>query len=95
MNKAVEFHKRVFGRAPRGMWPSEGSVSEEIIPIISDAGIKWIATDEEILAKSVNALFERDKDEVVKDAGTLYRPYNAKAGDKGVSIFLETILCLT
>jgi len=89
VNKAVEFHKRVFGRAPRGMWPSEGSVSEEIIPIIHDAGVKWIATDEEILAKSINALFERDKDEIAKDAGTLYRPYNARVGDKGVSMFFR------
>ncbi|MDO8446287.1 MAG: glycoside hydrolase family 57 protein [Deltaproteobacteria bacterium] len=89
VNKAVEFHKRVFGRAPRGMWPSEGSVSEEIIPIIADAGIKWIATDEEILAKSVHALFERDKDEVVTDAKTLYRSYNAHSGGKGVSMFFR------
>ncbi len=89
VNKAVEFHKRVFGRAPRGMWPSEGSVSEEIIPIIADAGIKWIATDEEILAKSVHALFERDKDEVVKDAKTLYRSYNTSSGGKGVSMFFR------
>jgi len=89
VNKAVEFHKRVFGRAPRGMWPSEGSVSEEIIPIMADAGIKWIATDEEILAKSVHALFERDKDEVVTDTKTLYRSYNAYAGGKGVSMFFR------
>lgn len=49
IEKAVEYYKRNFGRPPRGMWPSEGSVSEEIIPLISDAGIKWIASDEAIL----------------------------------------------
>jgi alpha-amylase/alpha-mannosidase (GH57 family) len=89
VNMAVDFHRRVFGRTPRGMWPSEGSVSEGIIPIVADAGINWIATDEEILAKSIHALFERDKDEVVKDAKSLYRPYIAQAAGKRVSMFFR------
>jgi alpha-amylase/alpha-mannosidase (GH57 family) len=29
---AVKFHTEHFGRPPRGMWPSEGSVSEQMIP---------------------------------------------------------------
>jgi len=43
------FHTRTFGKPPRGMWPSEGSVAQAIIPAIAAAGIEWIATDEEIL----------------------------------------------
>lgn len=89
VNKAVSFHTKVFGKAPRGMWPSEGSVSEEIVPIISDAGIKWIATDEEILAKSINTIFDRDSEEVVKDAKTLYKAYRAQVEGKGVNIFFR------
>jgi alpha-amylase/alpha-mannosidase (GH57 family) len=53
VNEAVKYMKDHFGSAPCGMWPSEGSVSEEILPIICNAGIKWIATDEEILFKSL------------------------------------------
>lgn len=89
VNMAVEFHKRVFGKAPRGMWPSEGSVSEDIIPMVSDAGIEWIATDEEILAKSINALFDRDGNELIKDAKTLYRPYNVTVKGKKTSMFFR------
>jgi len=52
IDKAVSFYEQVFGRKPAGMWPPEGSVSQEIIPILADAGIKWIASDEGILMES-------------------------------------------
>lgn len=51
---AVEYYISRFGRKPIGMWPSEGSVSERIIPIIAGAGIKWIGTDERILGRSLH-----------------------------------------
>ncbi len=50
---AVDLHARLFRARPRGMWPSEGSVSEEIIPILRRHGIEWIAADEDILARSL------------------------------------------
>ena len=50
IQKAVDFHTQVFGQKPRGMWPSEGSVCQGIVPEIAEAGIEWIATDEEILS---------------------------------------------
>ena len=53
VNEAVNYMKNHFGEAPLGMWPSEGSVSEEILPIVCGGGIKWIATDEEVLSMSL------------------------------------------
>jgi alpha-amylase/alpha-mannosidase (GH57 family) len=50
--KAVEYYSKTFGQAPMGMWPGEGSVAQEIIPIFGKNGIRWIATDEKILARS-------------------------------------------
>ena len=41
-----------FGFRPAGMWPAEGSVSPQAVSIIGSAGIRWIATDEAILARS-------------------------------------------
>jgi alpha-amylase/alpha-mannosidase (GH57 family) len=46
-------YERLLGRQPRGLWPSEGSVSEAILPIVAEAGIAWIASDEAVLAKSL------------------------------------------
>jgi alpha-amylase/alpha-mannosidase (GH57 family) len=51
---AVAYHESHFGEKPQGMWPSEGSVSEQILPLVAEAGVKWIATDEGILAASLN-----------------------------------------
>ncbi len=53
VKRAVAFHADAFGRPPRGMWPSEGSVSEALLPILTDAGIQWLATDDEILRESM------------------------------------------
>ncbi len=50
---AVEYFDAVFGRKPRGMWPSEGSVSEDVVRAFQEAGVEWIATDEDILARSL------------------------------------------
>jgi len=50
---AMDFFQRVFGQRPAGMWPSEGSVSEDIVKAIREEGIEWIATDEDVLASSL------------------------------------------
>jgi len=56
INMAVDYYVKTFGKQPQGMWPSEGSVSEQIIPMIASAGFKWIATDEDILKRSTHKI---------------------------------------
>jgi alpha-amylase/alpha-mannosidase (GH57 family) len=46
-------YESVFGGKMNGMWPSEGSVSEEALEIIARNGLGWAATDEEILYQSL------------------------------------------
>lgn len=53
--KAVQYYKKMFGQKPMGMWPGEGSVSQDIIGILAKHGIRWIATDEKILHRSGSA----------------------------------------
>jgi len=50
---ACDAYAAHFGRRPVGMWPSEGSVSAAVVPIVADAGIAWLASDEKVLAKSL------------------------------------------
>ncbi len=45
---------------PSGVWPSEGSVSEEVLGIAQGLGVKWMATDEEVLGRSLGVSFARD-----------------------------------
>lgn len=49
---AVDYFERTFGQPPLGMWPGEGSVAHDVVPIFKKNGIQWIATDEKILARS-------------------------------------------
>jgi len=86
---AIEYFKIKFGYKPKGMWPSEGSVSEQIIPILVDAGIEWIATDEEILALSLSRGIRRSGDNRIIKTGELYQPYKMTIKDKSLSIFFR------
>jgi len=58
--RGLDLHERVFGVRPRGMWPSEGSVSDEVLRIAHDAGVKWVATDEGVLSRSLGVGLRRD-----------------------------------
>jgi alpha-amylase/alpha-mannosidase (GH57 family) len=52
---AVEQHTRMFGRAPRGLWPSEGSIAPELVPLMEKAGIQYFCSDEENLFNSLRS----------------------------------------
>jgi alpha-amylase/alpha-mannosidase (GH57 family) len=86
IEKAMVYHENLFGSRPAGMWPSEGSVAEEIVPLFADAGIKWIGTDEGVLARSLGIPIDRDLAGVMKNPEVLYKPYLAGKGDKRVSV---------
>src|SRR6476646_3096349 len=60
IERGLTLHEQVFGMRPRGMWPSEGSVSNEAMTIAHDLGVKWMATDEGVLCRSLGTIFERD-----------------------------------
>ncbi|MFP3852839.1 MAG: glucodextranase DOMON-like domain-containing protein [Anaerolineales bacterium] len=80
----VDLYREHFGQAPRGMWPAEGSVAEEMISMVANAGIQWMATDEDVLAHSLASVedFTRDSHDVVQQADELYQPY-AVEGARG------------
>jgi alpha-amylase/alpha-mannosidase (GH57 family) len=60
IRRGLDLHEKVFGIRPKGMWPSEGSVSEEAIAIAHELGVGWMATDEGILGRSTGLFFARD-----------------------------------
>ena len=52
VEKAIAYYKTLFGIAPVGMWPAEGSVAHDIVAVFGKHNVQWIATDEKILARS-------------------------------------------
>ncbi len=71
---ALDYFENIFGYKPSGMWPSEGSVSEDVVRAIGKEGIKWIATDEEILSRSLQRPL-RSPEGYLIDAQGLYSTY--------------------
>lgn len=60
LERGLALHQRVFGIRPQGVWPSEGSVSDEVLSIAHQLGVKWMATDEGVLGRTQGVFFSRD-----------------------------------
>src|SRR5215471_6157305 len=78
---AVDFHTATFGQAPAGLWPSEGSVCPEMIPMVARNSLRWLATDEGILVRSLESAqqpWQRHRD--------LYQPYRVGPDGQAVTI---------
>ncbi len=69
IQKSIVKFEQVFGQKPQGFWPSEQCISDDALKIIKEAGFKWAISDEGVLSKSLNAVFDRDYD------GSLLNPY--------------------
>ncbi|MDZ4817106.1 MAG: glycoside hydrolase family 57 protein [Verrucomicrobiota bacterium] len=50
---AMEYHEKIFGQKPKGLWPSEGSVAPELIPLMKKVGLQYFCTDEANLFRSL------------------------------------------
>ncbi|HUU13088.1 MAG TPA: glycoside hydrolase family 57 protein [Terriglobia bacterium] len=89
LRRAVELIERVFGARPRGLWPSEGSVSDEVLRLAAEEGFEWAATDEGVLARTLQIGFHRQIDGSVWGAQELYRPHRFESEGRGLSLFFR------
>ena len=72
LERARKYMDDRIGLHPNGLWPSEGSVSDEAMHLAAEAGFRWFATDNGVLGRTLH-----------KDAGpeVTYKPYLWKQGD--------------
>ncbi|HEY7424898.1 MAG TPA: glycoside hydrolase family 57 protein, partial [Gemmataceae bacterium] len=89
VHRAVEAHERTFGRRPLGMWPAEGSVCQSMLPLLARHGIRWIATDEEVLSASTHGQVSRDGKGHVRHPERLYQAYKAREGNAELGIIFR------
>ncbi len=75
IDEAIALFQDLFGTTPKGMWPPEGSVSDEALQLYMSKGVEWIATDEEILFESLKVDLRRDANGYISNPELLYRPY--------------------
>jgi alpha-amylase/alpha-mannosidase (GH57 family) len=84
LRRAMNYHERIFGAKPVGLWPSEGSVSDQALAIAAEEGFQWFGTDEGVLGRTLNVGFFRDGAGIPADADRLYQPWNVQTG-KGIT----------
>ncbi len=89
VRRAIEEHERTFGCKPKGMWPAEGSVCQEMLPLLAQHGIRWIATDEEVLSASTHGAVSRDGSGHVRNPEKLYQAYKVREGQAELSILFR------
>jgi alpha-amylase/alpha-mannosidase (GH57 family) len=77
---AREYVQQRFGVAPVGLWPSEGSVSDEAFAIASEVGFEWAGTDSGVL--------NRTRGYAVPVDG-LYRPHEWRQGDRSIRVIFR------
>lgn len=65
------------------MWPAEGAVSESTVPIFARRGVRWIATDRGVLARSGRWGYD------VNSPDVLCQPYRAEAGREAIAVFFR------
>ena len=76
----MDLFEAELGFRPTGMWPSEEAVSPAMVEPVTDVGIQWMVTDEEILKQSTdtNGQFVD-----VEDAANLATPWKVTGAEGG------------
>jgi alpha-amylase/alpha-mannosidase (GH57 family) len=85
LRRAREYHQRVFGVKPAGLWPSEGSVSDQTLSIAMEEGFQWFGTDEGVLGRTLNVGFFRDGSGIAANAERLYKPWRVQIAGNGIT----------
>ena len=85
LRRAKEYHERVFGAKPVGLWPSEGSVSDQAMALAAEEGFQWFGTDEGVLGRTLNVGFFRDSSGIAANADRLYQPWRLQMASTGIT----------
>lgn len=68
IEEGVRVFEKYFGFRPTGCWPSEGSLSEETLLLLAEAGFRWTASGETVLRNSLHR-------SEVSTHGCIHRPF--------------------
>jgi len=80
LQRAHAYVSEKMGVAPAGLWPSEGSVSDEALRLAAETGFSWAATDNGVLARTLH-----------NDGSPAYtyRPYLWQQNDRGMRLLFR------
>lgn len=81
--------EELFGKRPKGIWPSEHCVSPKELNLFKSVGAEWTISDEGILASSMNFDFVRDFRGYLEDPYHLLKTYSYKTGNSDLKIIFR------
>src|SRR5260370_35357075 len=87
LQRARRYHERVFESQPAGLWPSEGSVSDQALTLAAEEGFQWFGTDEGVLGRTLNVGFFRDSNGLPANADRLYKPWRLQLAGGITGVF--------
>ena len=86
---ALDRIEEVFGKRPRGVWPSEQCVNGKTLEMLSNLGVEWSISDEGILANSINFEFEHDFKGYLKEPYHLLKTYQYKTKTSDIKMIFR------
>lgn len=86
---ALDRIEEVFGKRPRGIWPSEHCVNGKTLELLSSIGVDWSISDEGILANSINFEFEHDFKGYLKEPYHLLKTYRYKTKNSDLKMIFR------
>ncbi len=86
---ALDRIEEVFGKRPRGIWPSEHCVNGKTLELLSSIGVDWSISDEGILANSINFEFEHDFKGYLKEPYHLLKTYRYKTKNSNLKMIFR------
>ena len=78
--RSIRYFDDRFGRRPRGMWPSEGSVSDDVFAMAANLGFGWVASDNGVLARTLNQ---------AATPSLTYQPFLWEQGDSRIHVLFR------
>jgi alpha-amylase/alpha-mannosidase (GH57 family) len=82
-------HEEVFGERAQGLWPPEGGVSGDTLDMMSKCGVRWTATDEKVLEKTLGVKLREVPTGEVTRPDLLYRPFRYHGSGGEVVVFFR------
>ena len=95
VKSALDRIQEVFGVRPKGMWASELCLTDKVLDVFSEEGIKWTLSDETILSRSINFEFIRDFKGNLEDPYYLLKTYTYKGKQNNIDIIFRDSLIPT
>jgi alpha-amylase/alpha-mannosidase (GH57 family) len=80
LQMAREYCTSQFGVPPAGLWPSEGSVSDEVFDMAADTGFRWTATDSGVLGRTLGRAIGVE---------AIYRPYRWEHNRRRIDVIFR------